>query len=149
MNIYKCKLCKYFYDNNDFFYITYTWTIIIIIDYIVYGTHYYIIRYKFILFSNNWKLLLRNSSHHRVRTSVTNLFRQKKLFEVFEEVHCLSVASNNTQNRRADIIVINRSKDRDLILDPTIHWETNDPQQDSEVNEEKKNIYEPWIPWLQ
>lgn len=27
-------------------------------------------------------------------------------------------------------------------MDPTIHWKTNDPQQDNAVNGEKKRIYE-------
>lgn len=72
--------------------------------------------------------LLRNSSHHRVRTLIANIFCQKKVFEVFEEVHCLSVASTSAQNRRADIIVMDRSKNLGLILDLTICWETNDSQ---------------------
>lgn len=57
------------------------------------------------------------------------------MFEVFEGVHCLSVVDNNVQNR--------------LILDSKIRWETNDPQQDSVGDKEKKNIYEQCIPWLQ
>jgi len=35
--------------------------------------------------------LLRNSSHHRLRTCIADLFRHKKSFEVFGEVHCLSM----------------------------------------------------------
>jgi len=40
------------------------------------------------------------------------------------------------QNQRADIIVIESSKDRGLILDLTICWEKNVPQQDKAVDEE-------------
>lgn len=77
---------------------------------------------------------------HRVRIYIADLFHRKKIYEVFEEVHYLSRIDNNGQNRRrADIIVIEKNKNHGLILDPKIRWETNDPQQDYAINEEKIN----------
>jgi len=70
--------------------------------------------------------LLRNSSHHRVHTSIADLFRQKNIFEVYEKVHRLSMIDSNAQNRRSDIIIIDKSKKRGLVLDQKICWETND-----------------------
>jgi len=61
---------------------------------------------------------------------IDNIFRQKKLIEVFDKIHCLSVEGNNARNRHVDIIVIQNNLDRDLILDPTIRLETNHQQQD-------------------
>ncbi|KAL5242511.1 hypothetical protein ACI65C_009921 [Semiaphis heraclei] len=86
--------------------------------------------------------LLRNNAHHKVRTILANLFRAKNL-EVHEEVCCVAVDEGAAQNRRADIIVVDRRKGRGLILDPTIRWETNDEQQDVNVHEEKRGIYLP------
>jgi hypothetical protein len=71
-----------------------------------------------------------------------------KNLEVHEEVHCVALREGATQNRRADIIVVDRRNGRGLILDPTIRWETNDVQQDVNVHEEKKNIYLPCAPSL-
>ncbi|KAJ4435993.1 hypothetical protein ANN_18617 [Periplaneta americana] len=65
-------------------------------------------------------------------------------WEVHEEVHCISAADSN---RRADIIVIDRVKDKAMILDPTIRFERNLSQAD-EVNKEKQEIYEPCLPFL-
>lgn len=48
-----------------------------------------------------------------------------------------SVADNNAQNRRVDIIVISKSKDRGLVPNATVHWKTNDSQPDCAVDEEK------------
>lgn len=81
--------------------------------------------------------LSRNSSHHRIRRSVANIFHQNKLFEMFEEVYCQSITDNNAQNLCADITVIDKSKDRGLVLNPTVRWKTNDPQPDRAVDEEK------------
>jgi hypothetical protein len=51
--------------------------------------------------------LLRNNAHHKVRTTLTNLFRVKN-FEIHEEVCCAALDKGATQNKRADIIVIDR-----------------------------------------
>jgi hypothetical protein len=91
--------------------------------------------------------LLRNNAHHEVRTTLANLFRAKN-FELHEEVSCVAFNEGATQNRRADIIVVDRRNGRGLILDPTIRWETNDKQQDVKVHEEKRDIYLPCTPNL-
>lgn len=64
--------------------------------------------------------LLRNNAHHNVHTTLVNLFRAKNL-EVYEEVCCVALDEGATQNRRADIIVVDRRNGRGLILDPMIH----------------------------
>jgi len=53
--------------------------------------------------------LLRNAAHHRVRSAIADLFRIKNL-EVYEEVHCQRTNDGITQNRRADIVVLDRMK---------------------------------------
>lgn len=49
--------------------------------------------------------LLRNAAHHKIRSTLANLFRVQKL-EVYEEIPCQAVRDSETQNKRADIIVI-------------------------------------------
>ncbi|KAL1450548.1 hypothetical protein WDU94_002898 [Cyamophila willieti] len=91
---------------------------------------------------------LRNAAHHKVRTSVANLFRNQG-WEVYEEVHCEAISEDGSrQNRRADIVAINRQKDKGLIVDPTLRWEGNDDDQDEAVNKEKRDIYLPTIPYF-
>lgn len=48
-----------------------------------------------------------------------------------------------TQNQRADFVVIGRKKNEGFIFDPTIRWETNMEVQDEDVNVEKRAIYVP------
>jgi len=92
--------------------------------------------------------LLRNSAHHKIRTQLANLFRNKGL-EVHEEVHCLAQNEENShQNRRADIVILDRTNNKGTILDPTLRWETNEENQDKLIDEEKKSIYEPTIPFF-
>ncbi|XP_050066622.1 uncharacterized protein LOC126555788 [Aphis gossypii] len=92
--------------------------------------------------------LLRNAAHHKIRTQLANLFREKG-FEVHEEVHCLALSDdNNHHNRRADIVILDRTKDKGMIMDPTLRWETNEDNQDKLVDEENKSIYEPTVPFF-
>ncbi|KAJ4431874.1 hypothetical protein ANN_20480 [Periplaneta americana] len=46
-------------------------------------------------------------------------------YEVYEEVGCVS---SDGSTRRADIIIIDRQKDKDVILDPTIRFEMHEQQ---------------------
>ncbi|KAJ4429713.1 hypothetical protein ANN_21917 [Periplaneta americana] len=69
---------------------------------------------------------------------------RSKNLDVHEEVHCIA---DGGSNRRIDIIVINRNKQTAEIIDPTIRFEISTTQP-SEVNEEKKKIYEPMIQYL-
>jgi len=65
---------------------------------------------------------------------------RKKGLEVYEEVNCLAYTEDNShQNRRADITILDRTKNKLMILDLTLLWETN------EDNQEKKSVYEPTI----
>lgn len=62
---------------------------------------------------------LRNSAHHKIQTMISDLFR-KRYLGIYEEVHCIAENESENQNRRADIIVLDRLKNRGLIFDPTI-----------------------------
>ncbi|KAJ4426632.1 hypothetical protein ANN_26430 [Periplaneta americana] len=74
---------------------------------------------------------------------IPDALRSKNL-DVHEEVHCIA---DGGSNRRLDIIAINRNKQTAEIIDPTIRFEISTTQP-SEVNEEKKKIYEPTIQYL-
>lgn len=87
--------------------------------------------------------LLRNNRHHRVRGAIACLLRNKG-WEVHEEVHCIS---EDDSHRRADIIAINRQQQKAIIIDPTIRME-RDLNQAHQVDQEKRAIYEPCIPYL-
>ena len=87
--------------------------------------------------------LLRIKRHDTVRSIIANCLRSKGL-EVYEEVHCLSV---NDSNRRIDIIAIKRKHQTAEIVDPTIRFETANTQP-SDVDKEKKSIYEPTVPYF-
>ncbi|KAJ4438964.1 hypothetical protein ANN_14918 [Periplaneta americana] len=76
--------------------------------------------------------------------AVMNHDMKYKNLDVHEEVHCIA---DSGRNRRIDIIAINRNKQTAEIIDPTIRFE-NSATQPSEVNEEKKKIYEPTIQYL-
>ncbi|KAI5748008.1 hypothetical protein M8J77_020903 [Diaphorina citri] len=67
----------------------------------------------------------------------------KKDFEVYEEVNGLA---EDGAVRRIDIIAIDRSKKKGIIVDPTIRFEI-DRNQPEAVDKEKKSIYEPTIPY--
>ena len=87
--------------------------------------------------------LLRNNRHHKVRTSVSNVLRQKG-WEVHEEIHCIS---EDDSTRRADIVAIDRKANIGMILDPTIRFERG-AEQSQLTDAEKRAIYEPCIPYL-
>jgi hypothetical protein len=79
--------------------------------------------------------------HHRVRTLIANGFRSKG-FTVVEEASCYD---HDLQQRRCDILVIDDAKKTGLLLDPTIRFEHNYGDQFTEVDREKKDIYEPCV----
>jgi hypothetical protein len=87
--------------------------------------------------------LLRNNRHHKIRNILANAFRNPG-WEVFEEV---CATSNEGSQRRIDIVAINRKGNKALVIDPTIRTEVRE-QQAEEIDEEKKSIYEPCIPYL-
>ncbi|KAJ4452111.1 hypothetical protein ANN_03627 [Periplaneta americana] len=62
---------------------------------------------------------LRINRHNRVRSSVANYFRECNKFEVHEEIHSTRI-SNEGSTKRADIVVIDRERNKGYIIDPTI-----------------------------
>ncbi|KAJ4444181.1 hypothetical protein ANN_05971 [Periplaneta americana] len=76
--------------------------------------------------------LLRIKRHNTVRSLIASSIRQNASYEVYEEVGCVS---SDGSTRRADIIIIDRQKDKGVILDPTIRFEMHE-QQPQEVRHE-------------
>ncbi|KAJ4439340.1 hypothetical protein ANN_07462 [Periplaneta americana] len=85
---------------------------------------------------------LRNARHHQVR-SIIAIALKDAYYNTFEEVHVLSVTGST---RRIDIIAFKESTRSGFIIDPTVRFETNE-EQPVEVDREKKNIYNPTIPY--
>ncbi|KAJ4427224.1 hypothetical protein ANN_24841 [Periplaneta americana] len=79
------------------------------------------------------------SVYNTIRSLIASSIRQNASYEVYEEVGCVS---SDGSTRRADIIIIDRQKDKGVILDPTIRFEMHE-QQPEEVCREKQVIYEP------
>jgi hypothetical protein len=79
--------------------------------------------------------------HTSIRTRIANAFRDKKLYEVYEEVSCVA---DGGSTRRIDIIAIANSSRHAYILDPTVRFERSSSQP-LDVNKEKKAVYEPTI----
>ncbi|KAJ4436728.1 hypothetical protein ANN_16860 [Periplaneta americana] len=77
--------------------------------------------------------LLRINRHNKVRSLIASSIRQNASYEVYEEVGCVS---SDGSTRRADIIIIDRQKDKGVILDPTIRFEMHE-QQPQEYSERK------------
>ncbi|KAJ4441928.1 hypothetical protein ANN_11791 [Periplaneta americana] len=84
--------------------------------------------------------LLINARHHRVRHALATSLKTLN-WEIHEEVHCVS---SDGSFRWADIIAVNGCLKRALVLDPTICFERN-LNQATEVDIEKKSIYEPFL----
>ncbi|KAJ4450684.1 hypothetical protein ANN_02113 [Periplaneta americana] len=87
--------------------------------------------------------LLRNKRHHRARTTIANLLRNRG-WEVHEEIHCVS---EDDSHRRVDIIAINRRTQKAMVLDPTICFE-RDTNQALQINDDKRAKYVPCPPYL-
>ncbi|KAJ4448159.1 hypothetical protein ANN_10172 [Periplaneta americana] len=84
--------------------------------------------------------LLRNNRHHRARTAIGNLLRNRG-WEVHEEIHCVS---EDDSHRRVDIIAINRRTQKAMVLDPTICFE-RDTNQALQINDDKRAKYVPCL----
>ncbi|KAJ4427373.1 hypothetical protein ANN_24994 [Periplaneta americana] len=69
--------------------------------------------------------LLRINRHNTVRSLIESSIRLNASYEVYEEVGCVS---SEGSTRRADIIIIDRQKDKGVILDPTIRFEMHEQQ---------------------
>ncbi|KAJ4426724.1 hypothetical protein ANN_26523 [Periplaneta americana] len=83
--------------------------------------------------------LLRNNRHHRARTAIANLLRNRG-WEV-HEIHCVS---EDDSHRRVDIIAINRRTQKAMVLDPTICFE-RDTNQALQINDDKRAKYVPCL----
>src|SRR5436190_1909397 len=87
--------------------------------------------------------MLRIKRHNDVRQMLAQELKKNKL-EVYEELHCVSETGST---RRIDILAISRSENKGWIIDPTIRFENNITQPE-DVDKEKKEIYEPTIPFF-
>ncbi|GAV07920.1 hypothetical protein RvY_17698 [Ramazzottius varieornatus] len=83
--------------------------------------------------------LLRNARHNKIRPMIAEVLRGKDGLEV--EVPCIA---ENGSSRRVDIIIIDRGKSQAWIVDLTVRYEGGE-QQATEVDNEKKRIYEPCV----
>lgn len=63
---------------------------------------------------------LRNATHKKIRLTLVNLLSMKKLLGVYEEIRCQAMVNLKTQNRRTDIIVIERKKNQGFVFDSTM-----------------------------
>jgi hypothetical protein len=86
--------------------------------------------------------LIRNNRHHAVRSLIAEAMT-KIGWKVLQEVECTGNGS-----RRVDIIAYNQTTKKGIILDPTVRMEQNDINQSEAVNQAKKDIYEPCIPYF-
>jgi len=64
--------------------------------------------------------------------------------ETREEIHCIR---NNGSTARVDILAWNAVSNKGYILDPTVRLETS-IEQPTEVDNEKKSIYEPTLSYF-
>jgi hypothetical protein len=80
--------------------------------------------------------LLRNSRHHRIRTTIANALRNVGL-GVYEEEDCNSDAGSN---RRVDIIAFDEGTRSGFAIHPTVRTESSQDQPE-DVNTEKQGIY--------
>lgn len=88
--------------------------------------------------------LLRNAAHHKIRSTLAILSREKKLeLPTRRDLYYQAVIDSEARNRRADIVFIDSKKNRGFVFDPTIRWETNVSTRDEDIN-----IYVPCIPSL-
>lgn len=90
--------------------------------------------------------LHRNNIHHKVLTTLPNILRAKNL-ERHEGVHCIALRKEATQNRRADIIVIDRR--RGLIWTPRFDGERTMNSKTSTCTKRKEiytyHAYPVWV----
>ncbi|KAJ4441109.1 hypothetical protein ANN_10959 [Periplaneta americana] len=85
---------------------------------------------------------LQNARHHQVRSIIATALKDAD-YNTFEEEHGLS---DTGSTRHIDIIAFKESTRSGFIIDPTVRFKTNE-EQPAEVDKEKKNIYNPTIPY--
>ncbi|KAG4076030.1 hypothetical protein HA402_014029 [Bradysia odoriphaga] len=89
--------------------------------------------------------LLITSRHHCIKHILIELLKAKG-FTCFEEVHALDTEG---QSRFSDIVAFHPKLPNAYIIDPTIRYETSNPQQDDETQKEKEEIYKKCIPFYE
>ncbi len=90
--------------------------------------------------SNNQLITYR---HHSVKHFLTNLLRELG-FICFEEVYGVDI---DGRSRFSDIIAYDPKSTKAFIVDPTVRYETSEGDQDQNVSQEKRSIYEKCIPF--
>ncbi|KAK9509251.1 hypothetical protein O3M35_006606 [Rhynocoris fuscipes] len=83
-------------------------------------------------------MLLVTRGHHRVKHTVKEWLETNN-YNCFEEVYAVD---SEGSVRYADIVAFHPDHKSALILDLTIRYETNEPMQGEQVNEDKNRIYE-------
>lgn len=81
--------------------------------------------------------------HHKIKHQLTKLLEEKGL-KCFEEVHAID---SGGRSRFSDIVAFDTKLKKAYIIDPTIRYEINDPEQDEKIVNEKRSIYEGCIPF--
>ncbi|KAJ4447443.1 hypothetical protein ANN_09450 [Periplaneta americana] len=78
---------------------------------------------------------LQNARHHQVQSIIATALKDAD-YNTFEEVHGLSITGST---RRIDIIAFKESTRSGFIIDPTVHFKTNE-EQPAEVDKEKNYL---------
>ncbi|KAL1448237.1 hypothetical protein WDU94_006625 [Cyamophila willieti] len=83
--------------------------------------------------------------HHKIKKMIIDILKERDM-DCFEEVSCVDIDGSR---RYCDIVAFpKKNKEKAYILDPTIRYESNDPQQAEKIDLEKRKIYEPCIDYL-
>lgn len=69
---------------------------------------------------------------------------REKEFVCFEEVYA---CDTDGKSRFSGIIAFDSKSRNAYIIDPTVRYETNDPEQDTKIHQEKREIYEKCVPF--
>ncbi|XP_073976443.1 uncharacterized protein [Rhodnius prolixus] len=91
-----------------------------------------------------YNMLLITRRHHNVKHWISEKLRERD-YDCLEEVFSID-ADGST--RFADILAFSKKDKKALVIDPTVRYETNDPNQAEKVDIEKKGIYEKCIPFF-
>ena len=78
-----------------------------------------------------------------MKNDLTELVREKE-YVCFNEVYAVDTEG---RSRFSDIIAFDTKSNNAYIIDPTVRYETSDPEQDKKIREEKREIYEKCVPF--
>ncbi|XP_053989793.1 uncharacterized protein LOC128882229 [Hylaeus volcanicus] len=88
--------------------------------------------------------LLITRRHHNVKKRIAELLTSKG-WTCLDEVYCIDTDGST---RYVDILAFSSKTKSALVIDPTVRYESNEPEQGKRVDAEKKSIYEKCIPYL-